>query len=539
MPSESVRKKIGQMLMVGFPSKTVDQQAVKALDDFYVGNYIYFSRNIESAAQTARLSGQMSQMVWDKLGICPIISTDQEGGIVSRLTEKAALIPGAAAVAAASDDLSEGQLAAVSQLGLNMGRILRACGINMDLAPDMDLNIEPKNPVIGCRSYGDIPDHAAAIAIAMMKGLKKGGVMTAIKHFPGHGNVQSDSHLGIPINDTDPDQLMKTEFETFRQGIEAGTDALMSAHVCYTKIDPDRPGTLSEKIQTELARNTFGFKGLQMTDCLEMDAIRKYYPNGEGAVLAVEAGIDILTVSHTYEALKDYALALYRAVDTGRISEERIDQSYQRIMDAKKRFGLDQAPAVDPAKAEEEAAGPDKIALAKGMMQKAITRLADSSEGAFDVSVPNFVVIAPDRLSATGAEDAGTISFTEAVCQRFGCLGAKMEMEPEGKDLDQILGYIDSAVKMGFKRFMIALYNARFKPGQIKVLQKVLSLTNARVMVVLLGAPYDLDLVKRLDPFGMSDVICSYEYTPLSVEAVLNALVSNDYPGKVPFHKLS
>lgn len=538
MPSESVKRKIGQMLMVGFPSKTVDQQAQKALDDFYVGNYIYFARNIESASQTAKLSQDLSQMVWDKLGICPIISTDQEGGIVSRLTEKGALIPGAAATAAASDDLSEGQLAAVSQLGQNMGRILRACGINCDLAPDMDVNIEPKNPVIGCRSYGDQPDHAAAIAIAMMKGLQKGGVMTAIKHFPGHGNVQSDSHLGIPVNDTDPDQLMKTEFDTFRRGIEAGTDAIMSAHVCYTKIDPDRPGTLSYKIQTELARHTFGFNGLQMTDCMEMDAIRKYYPNGEGAVLAVEAGVDIVTISHTYEALKEAALALYQAVDSGRISQERIDRSYQRIMDTKKRFGLDKVPAVDPAKAEEETAAPDKIALAKAIMQKAITKLQDSSEGDFDVTVPDFVVIAPDRLSATGAEDAGTISFTETVCQRFGCLGAKMDMEPEGKDLDQITGYIDSAVKMGFKRFMIALFNARFKPGQIKVLQKVLSLTNAKVMVVLLGAPYDLDLVKGLDPFGMSEVVCSYEYTPLSVEALLNAIAANDYPGKVPFHKL-
>ncbi len=305
---------VGQMLMCGFPSLEVDEQMIRLLEDFEVGNYIYFARNMQTAGQVARMSKDISDRVYDKLGIAPFISADQEGGAVSRITEGAALMTGAMATAAtvpatvSAKGMGRAEaLARVEKLGENLGQVLRAVGVNFDLAPDMDVNIEPKNPIIGARSYGDEPEQVAEKGIAMMRGMEKGGVMATIKHFPGHGNVATDSHLDVPHNNTSREELEKTEFLPFEKAIKAGASAIMTAHVCYDKVDPNTPGTLSKVIQTGLLREQFGFDGIAMTDCMEMDAIRANIGIGEGAVRAIEAGVDILTISHTYDAAKQAA----------------------------------------------------------------------------------------------------------------------------------------------------------------------------------------------------------------------------------------
>ena len=178
-----LKRMVGQMLMCGFPSLEMDDQVIRLLEDFEVGNYIYFTRNMKTAGQVARMSKAISDRVYDKLGVAPFISADQEGGAVSRIVEGAALVSGAMATAAtvpasvSSKGLSrEAALARVEKMGENLGQILRAVGVNFDLAPDMDVNIEPKNPIIGARSYGDDPEQVAEKGIAMMRGMEKGGV---------------------------------------------------------------------------------------------------------------------------------------------------------------------------------------------------------------------------------------------------------------------------------------------------------------------------------------------------------------------------
>ena len=227
-----LKRMVGQMMMCGFPSLEMDDQVIRLLEDFEVGNYIYFTRNMKTAGQVARMSKAISDRVYDKLGVAPFISADQEGGAVSRIIEGAALISGAMAVAAtvpsgtvaATEEAAgvassgkvvrmtrEAALNRVEKLGENLGQILRAVGVNFDLAPDMDVNIEPKNPIIGARSFGDDPEEVAAKGMAMMRGMQAGGVMATLKHFPGHGNVATDSHLDVPHNTTSWEELEKTE----------------------------------------------------------------------------------------------------------------------------------------------------------------------------------------------------------------------------------------------------------------------------------------------------------------------------------------
>jgi len=536
---------VGQMMMCGFPSLEMDDQVIRLLEDFEVGNYIYFTRNMKTAGQVARMSKAISDRVYDKLGVAPFISADQEGGAVSRIIEGAALISGAMAVAAtvpsgtvaATEEAAgaassgkvvrmtrEAALNRVEKLGENLGQILRAVGVNFDLAPDMDVNIEPKNPIIGARSFGDDPEEVAAKGMAMMRGMQAGGVMATLKHFPGHGNVATDSHLDVPHNTTSWEELEKTEFLPFEKAIAGGAAGIMTAHVCYDKVDPDTPGTLSKIIQTGLLREKYGFDGIAMTDCMEMDAIRANMGTGEGAVRAIEAGIDIVTISHTYEAAKQAAEAIYAAIESGRLTEERIQQSYDRIMKMKEKMGLLERQDIDEEKAAKVIMAADKLMLCREVATDSITLLKGNVK--LDLEKPDFLVIAPDSAASTGAEDMRAVSFADRAAARFGCLAAKIPLNGEA---DAAKAMLESAVKMGFKKVVLGLFNARFREGQVKVLRELEEMVGVQLTVVLLGAPYDYPLIQRAD-----GIVCSYEYTALSVEALLDALASGEYAGESP-----
>ncbi len=540
-----LKKMVGQMLMVGFPSLELDDQVIRLLEDFEVGNFVYFTRNMKTAAQVARLSKSVSDLVYDKLGIAPFITADQEGGAVSRIIEGAALMPGAMAAAAtvpsgtvaAAEEAAgaassescvrltrEEALARIEKMGENCGQILRSVGVNFNLAPDMDVNVEPKNPIIGARSYGDDPDQVADKAMAMMRGLQKGGVMATLKHFPGHGNVSTDSHLDVPHNTTSWDELQETEFKPFGKAIAGGAAGIMTAHVCYDKVDPNTPGTLSKILMTQLLREQFGFEGIAMTDCMEMDAIRANMGTGEGAVRAIEAGIDIVTISHTYEAAKEAAEAIYAALESGRLTEERIQQSYNRIVKMKEKMGLLERQDIDEEKAAKIIMAADKLMLCREVARDSVTLLKGNVK--LDLEHPDFLVIAPDGTASTGAEDMKPVSFADRAAARFGCLAAKIPLNGEA---DAAKAMLESAVKMGFKKVVLGLFNARFREGQIKVLRELEEMVGVQLTVVLLGAPYDYPLIQRAD-----GVVCSYEYTALSVEAVLDALASGEFVGESP-----
>ena len=548
MISKELKFMVGQMIMAGFPPPCVDDQARKLLKDYQVGNFIYFARNIQGAESCAKLSSKLSRMTFEELGVCPFISTDQEGGIVSRLIEGAALIPGAAAtgaaVAGATAKNEESKADAALERANNMvflkvrsvarssGEIQRACGINLDLAPDLDVNIEPANPIIGARSLGDDPAMVAKIGIVQMQGLKEGGVLGAIKHYPGHGNVRSDSHLGIPVNETPKQILMETEFKPFEEAIRAGAKALLTAHVRYTDVDPENPATLSRIIITDLLRDTYGFDGIAMTDCLEMDAIRAAYGCGEGAVRAIEAGNDILTISHTYDAVSEAAEAIYKAIESGRISTERIRESFERIMNLKKEMGLCEAPNIDPIRAGEMVNTSGRLFLNQELMAEAMTLL----KGDFDLdpAKDDYVVVSFDQSASNRAEDMRPLSFGDNMKGLFQKKVINLSLNAEEDEVNEAIRQLDEYISNREKTTVIlGLYNARFRKGQKEIVQAMRERAQSGkidVIAVLLGAPYDYDLVRFA-----SCVITTYEYTRLSLEALLDAMKHHDFPGKSPF----
>lgn len=510
------RFKIGQMLMAGFPSAEVDGQARRLVEDFMTGNFVLFARNFGSAEQTIKLCSGLHKLVYDKTGLSPLIAADQEGGVVCRLTEGAALIPGQMAVAAACTD--------ATAVGENCAAALSSVGVNTDLAPVLDVNRDPMNPIIGARAFSDSAGTVGRLGLEMLDGLRAGDVLAAVKHFPGHGNVQTDSHLGIPRSGVSLGDFTEIDLVPFRSAFAHGADALMTCHVAFDCLDPGRPATLSRRIMTDLLRGELGFKGIAITDCLEMGAVSSACGVGEGAVLAVEAGCDILCFSHTYEAVSLAAQALYAAVDSGRITPERIDESYERILRIKTKYHLLEPPSLSAESARSVIYDPARIERNRKISRRSVTLISDGGGLELLRQARRPAFFAPASLALTGNEDREKrpAYFSRLAQERFGGSSAVLPID----GLDEASRAAICAPD--YDAAVLGLYNARFRPGQQQAL-RLLEEQNRPLVVVLLGAPYDAALIRRADA-----VIAAYEYTPLSVDSVLDALESSSFSGRLP-----
>lgn len=330
---------IGHHLMVGFFGTEVTEELRAFVRRYRVGNFILFRRNVESREQLARLCAQLQELSLKETGLPALIATDQEGGAVSRLPDGCATVPTAMAVAATGDP------AYAWQAGQITGRELMALGVNFDLAPSVDVNCNPRNPVINVRSYGDTPEQVSAFGCAMIRGLQESGAMACAKHFPGHGDTDTDSHVGLPCVNKTMEELEACELVPFRAAIAEGVRAIMTTHILFPRIDDSGlPATMSRKILTGLLRSQMGFDGLIVTDCMMMDAIAKHYGTVEGSAAACAAGADMVCICHDLELSGKAYEAIERAIDSGRIDREQILASAARIEAAKKTLMNVQKP---------------------------------------------------------------------------------------------------------------------------------------------------------------------------------------------------
>lgn len=324
----NLEEKIGQLLVFGFDGYEPSTEIEDIIGNYYIGGVILFGRNIKNPIQTATLCNSLQKMSKTPL----FISIDQEGGRVSRLPMPFTQFPGNAAIGK-SDSV---------KLAYSFGEItakeLNAVGINMDFAPVLDVNTNPNNPVINDRAFSDNPLTVSKLGLAVIAGLQDNGIIACCKHFPGHGDTSLDSHYQLPVVAHDLERLREIELLPFNQAVQNDVAAVMTAHVIYRGIDEKYPATISEKIIHNLLRKEMGFKGLVITDDLEMKAIADNYNIEDAAILAVSAGSDILLVCKDHKKQKAVRDALIKAVKDKVISEARIDGSIERIAAIKKRF---------------------------------------------------------------------------------------------------------------------------------------------------------------------------------------------------------
>ncbi len=398
----SVEEKVGQLMMFGFPGQEITEHIENFIVNHHLGGIIHFARNIKSPEQIQSLNRDL-QTLASLRGTGLFIAVDQEGGSVARLTTGVSVSPGNMALGATRS------LKRTEDVGRVTGEELRILGFNINLAPCLDVNNNPANPVIGVRSFGSDPHLAAELGAAYIKGLQE-HVIAVAKHFPGHGDTHVDSHLGLPTINHDWERLNKVELVPFRKAIKEGVAGILAAHIVFPAFesDPNRPAVLSYGVLTELLRSELGFEGLIMTDCLEMQAITNHFSMSEAAVLAVEAGSDLVLVSHTPSLQSEAYWALVEAVRSGRISEKRIDESAARIQAAKERFQVGKSY---PGTVGTEA----NLAVMEAAAQDSITVVQD--RGNLPLTSEKVAVIETKTQALTGveAEIQSTFSLADAL----------------------------------------------------------------------------------------------------------------------------
>ncbi|WEG14734.1 beta-N-acetylhexosaminidase [Pullulanibacillus sp. KACC 23026] len=327
--------KIGQLFVVGFTGTSVTDEMKKLIHDYQVGHVILFSRNIGSPEEVRQLTSALQNEAKKAGHTKPLlICLDQENGIVRRLKEPVTVFPGPMSLGAADD------LELCFDIGLATGHELKELGINWNLAPVVDVNNNPNNPVINVRSFGGSPQKVARLAASWFKGQQSAGVASTLKHFPGHGDTDVDSHLDLPVIHHSLERLFDSELIPFVEGIKQEADVIMSAHIYFSALEQEfgKPATLSRNVLTELLRKKLGFNGVITTDCLEMNAISETVGVAKGAVEAIKSGADLAMISHTFERQVCAIEALEKAVIDGEITENEIEQHYQRIMNLKDKY---------------------------------------------------------------------------------------------------------------------------------------------------------------------------------------------------------
>ncbi len=331
----TIEEKVGQLLMMDFRKNADDtdmtvlsEDAAQQIADYHLGGVILFAENLDTMEQSQMLVNQMQAAADMEL----FIGIDEEGGMVSRLDKSQiphVSIPNAAQM--------QGDIAQAKQAGADIGTVLSKIGVNVDFAPVADVYTNPENTVIGERAYGTDANTVADMATAFMQGLEAQGVKAVAKHFPGHGDTATDSHDGMAISNHDLTRLQDVEFVPFSRLVQEGIDFVMVGHITMPQVTDDGlPASLSSQA-IALLRENIGFDGIVITDAMNMGAIVSYYPDGQAAVQAIQAGVDIVLMPADLEAAY---LALLDAVGTGEISQTRLDESVRRILGVKYDCGM-------------------------------------------------------------------------------------------------------------------------------------------------------------------------------------------------------
>ncbi|SDL59967.1 beta-N-acetylhexosaminidase [Glycomyces sambucus] len=521
MASMSLEDKVGQLFMVyvhGESADTGDADAIAAnrerlgadtgaafVEAYRPGGIIYFdwANGLTGPEQVAALSNGLQAASTVPL----LIATDQEYGSVVRIGEPATQFPGAMPLGATRD------LDAAERAAEIAGSELRAMGLNHNFAPDADVNVDPANPVIGVRSFGSDPALVAEFAAAQVRGYQAGGVAVSAKHFPGHGDTGTDSHVGLPVITHTAEEWERIDAPPFTAAIAAGTDMVMSAHLQFPALDDSlKPATLSHPILTGLLRERLGFTGVVVTDALDMQGVRTEYGDDRVPVLALLAGADLLLMPPDLPLAHQ---AVLDAVASGELTEARIDASVRRILELKTRHGIVDAPETDEGAAAEAVGSEAHRAAAADIADRSVTLLAN------DGTLP----FAGGSVLVTGWGENTTRLLAEALAAQ----GFDAEAHVTGDDPGAAAIGAAAAAAAGRDLVVVATRNVRAGSPQADLVAALLD-GPAPVVTAAVGTPYD---AAHLGAVNAS--LAAYSYAAPSLEALAKAIAGNLAPsGTLP-----
>jgi beta-N-acetylhexosaminidase len=484
----------------------------EVIENYHIGGVIYFNwtNNIGTpldAQQVNELSNGLQEIAMDSSSIPLFISTDQEGGIVQRATSPATVFPGNMALGATGSEY----LAAES--GSILGKEMKALGVNMNFAPTVDVNVNPDNPVIGVRSFGEDPALVSKLGVEQITAMENENVISSAKHFPGHGDTDVDSHYGLPVIESDLETLYEVDLKPFREAIDADISSIMSAHIVVPALDDSGlPATLSKPILTDLLRDEMGFEGLIITDSLDM-AGAEVLPPEEIPVEAFKAGADILLNPPNVELAFNSMLS---AVESGEISMERLDESVSRILQAKMDNGYFENPYTDPG-AISQIGTDDHLRTAQEIADKSITLVKNDND------------VLPleenERVLVTGPTSANPGSIAAQLeSQGIAADSFATALSPTAAQIAEAVEQAEDADKI-----VVTTYTANTNAAQQNLVQAMID-TDKPVIAAAMRNPYDVMVFPEVDAY-----LNAYSYLDVSVKSMANALAGEINPfGKLP-----
>ncbi|MGM9920973.1 MAG: glycoside hydrolase family 3 N-terminal domain-containing protein [Bhargavaea sp.] len=524
----TMEEKVGQMLMPDFRNwkgKNVTEmlpEIERLVKDYHLGGVILFRENVVTTEQTTRLADAY-QAASEKYGM--FLTIDQEGGIVTRLQSGTDMPGNMALGATGSEDLAY-------DTGRVIGEELASLGINFNLAPVLDVNNNPDNPVIGVRSFGEDPELVASLGTAYVQGLQDTGTAATAKHFPGHGDTAVDSHLGLPEVPYDKERLMEVELYPFQQAMNHGIDAIMTAHVTFPKIDDTKviskkdgteihlPATLSHKVLTGLMREEMGYDGLIFTDALNMQAIADHFGPVDAVIKAIQAGTDIVLMP---VGLETVANGVYDAVRSGEISEERIEASVERILKLKLERGILKEENPQPveekiANALEVVGSDEHKAVERAVAERSVTLVKNEDVLPLAPNTDDQIIVVgntyiDDLYNAVKAKHANTVLIKASA----PLTEAQLAQVRDAKAV--IAGTVTSTVSQ----------RSATSP-QMRMVNQLITETETPVIGVGIRNPYDIMAYPNTDAY-----LAQYSFRPASFKATASILFGEVAPtGTLP-----
>lgn len=473
---------VGQRLAFGLPGPKLRDRDVRLYSETHVGGLILYRRNFESASQLVGLITELEESLGRRL----LIATDHEGGRVIMFREGVTIFPDNLTVGTTGDPLfarRQGQIEA---------RELRRFGVDLSLAPVLDVLTETYSPNIGIRAYGKDPTLVAKFGVARIRAMQAGGLSACAKHFPGKGHSPVDAHLTLPTIPSTWDEMRQVHLVPFVAAIEAGVHAVMTSHPLYPNLDPTprTPATFSRRLVRDLLRDELGFAGVILTDDLEMGAIGELCGIGEAAVNAARAGHDLLLVCHTEAAQRQARAALLDAYRTNALPLNELEASAERIQKLKARRPLRFEGG--PPRAEIEGR-----ALAKVMATWVATRLTPEPPG-FQQRLNGRVAVVFPRFSELAERitiEPELMDETEYVKAAFAPYGVDPEVQVVAIEPGE--GEIARAVERAKQAdvTIFFLFDAHLYPSNRRLLDRLQESAQA-LAVVLLRDPYDTEFLK-------------------------------------------
>ncbi len=497
--------------MVHFHGEKVNEDAKTLIQDMKIGSVIYYNwaNGLHSPQQVFTLSSDLQNLAKNtRLSIPLLIAADQEGGIVARLQSGFTRFPGNRALGETKDP----QLA--KEAAFAIGEELRAVGVNMNLAPVVDVNSNPKNPVIGIRSFGDQPDIVTAFGEESLKGFREAHVIATLKHFPGYGDVGVDPHADLPIIRKSKEELERVELLPFAK-LAASADAIMTAHILVPALDPKNCSTLSEKTLGFL-RNALGFQGLIVADSLVMEGVLKECMSvDEASIRALNAGCDLLILGgkllvgeHTGFELTPIDIqrihgALVKAVQNGRIPETRLNAAVTRILKLKELYIQDQ-PAVLCGHIDT----PEHRALAQKIATRAL-QIIEKRSLSLQLKSKKILIVAPEILQEMLSRTS--IFAVGSATDSYFFKG----LNPSSEEIQAVLEKAARADAL-----IVCSYNAWKNAGAISMTESFFNLKKPLVLLCLRD-PLDAELFSKADL-----IFKSFSPSALSIQAICDELVN-------------